>query len=73
MTLRIESERRCEAVIGYTMTTGRRIPCCETAVYLCSSCEITVCEAHAKVCKDCHQSVCRACDHACTVIPASAA
>jgi hypothetical protein len=71
MTLTIESERVCEAVIGYSPTTNRRIKCADVALYLCSKCGMALCEIHAAECDSCNQSFCLGCDHTCTAVRAS--
>jgi hypothetical protein len=63
MTLVVQSERWCEAVITSKSDSCTR--CDGAAVTICEACGTAVCDAHEVVCGHCGRSYCSQCQHAC--------
>jgi hypothetical protein len=68
MSLIVEAERWCGAVVGHGITSGRAMHCGDVALTLCAGCGAALCEKHAALCTECGQSFCEACDHVCQAV-----
>jgi predicted sulfurtransferase len=67
MSLVVDAERWCEAVVGRRVMSGGAQRCGDVAWTLCGTCGMALCEMHEVVCRDCHQGYCSGCDHVCVV------
>ena len=68
MSLRVNAERWCEAVLPFSHS-ARPALCNDAASAFCSECGRAICQEHETYCPECEASYCANCEHECVPVP----
>ena len=72
MTLSVDAERWCEAIVGLDDAESCERLCGDVALTVFATCGTALCDVHEVVCRECRQSYCASCDHVCAVVSQAA-